>query len=73
MTKAASGFLENEGSFESNSWQVCWIEKGQHSTLNLCRYQRELLAAVAMLLNLAVSLRILYSRLCLTPELSIPG
>lgn len=51
MPKAASGFLEDEGSFESNSWQVCWVEKGQHSALNLSRYQQELLADMAELLN----------------------
>lgn len=73
MPKAASGFLEYEESFESNSWQVCWIQKGQHSTLNLCRYQWELLAALEELLNLAVSLGILCPRLCLIPELPILG
>lgn len=73
MPKAASGFLEDEGSFESNIWEVCWIEKGQHSTLNLCSYQWELLAAVAELLSLSVSLGILCPRSCLTPELMIPG
>lgn len=46
MLKAASGFLEDEGSFESNSWKICWLEKGQHSIFNLCRYQWELLAAM---------------------------
>lgn len=72
MPKAASGFLEDEGSFKSNIWQVCWIEKGQHSTLNLCSYQWELLAAVAELLSLSVSLGIWCPRSCLTPELMIP-
>lgn len=72
MPKAASGFLEDEGSFESNIWQVCQIEKGQHSTLNLCSYQWELLAAVAELLILSFSLGILCPRSCLTPELMIP-
>lgn len=68
MLKAATGFLEDEGSFESNSWQVFWIEKGHHSTFNLCRYQQDLLPAMAELLNLAVSSGILCPRLCLTPK-----
>lgn len=72
MPKAASGFLEDEGSFESNIWQVCWREKGQHNTLNLCSCQWELLAAVAELLSLSVSLGILCPRSCLTPEVMIP-
>lgn len=73
MPKAASGFLKDRGNFESNIWQICWTEKGQHNTLNLCRYQWELLAVVAELLRLSVSFGILCPRSCSTPEMMIPA